>query len=112
MVSQLNKFTPRIADLSSPLCELLNIKNVWTWDLRQDKAFRDIKQELTKPTVLALYSPEAKTKVCADASTYGLGTVLLQQHQSDWKPITYTSHAMNETEQRYSQIEKEVLAIV
>ena len=112
MVNQLSKFTPRIADLSSPLCELLSIKNVWTWNLRQDKAFKDIKQELTKPTVLALYSPEAKTKVCADASTYRLGAMLLQQHQSDWKPIAYALHAMNETEQRYSQIEKEVLAIV
>ena len=33
-------------------------------------------QELSKPTTLALYDPEALTKVSADASSHGLGAVL------------------------------------
>ena len=105
MVNQLGKFTPRIADLSSPLRELLSTKNVWTWDKKHDESFEAIKQELSRPTVL--------TKVCADTSTFGLGAVLLQQSQQyDWKPIAYASRTMNETEQRYSQIEKEALTLV
>ena len=39
-------------------------------------------QEPAKPTVLALYNLEAKIKVCSDASTFELGTMLLQQQQS------------------------------
>ncbi|GBM68622.1 Transposon Ty3-G Gag-Pol polyprotein [Araneus ventricosus] len=43
-----------------------------------------------------------------DASQYGLGAVLLQEDH----PIAYESSSLTETQQRYSQIEKELLAIV
>ena len=45
------------------------------WGPSQEKAFREIKQELSKPTVLALYNPQVDTKVSADVSSYGLGAV-------------------------------------
>ena len=38
----------------------------------------------------------------------GLGAVLLQES----KPVMYVSRALTETEQRYSNIERELLAIV
>ena len=83
------------------------------WDNSHDESFEAIKQELSKPTVLALYDLEVTTKVCADPSTFGLGAVLLQQQQeSEWKPVAFASRTMSETEQRYSQIEKEALALV
>ena len=64
-----------------------------------------------KPTVLALYDPQANTKICADASAYGLGAVLLQQHSDmHWKPVTYASRSISDTERRYSQIKKEAQA--
>ena len=67
---------------------------------------------MTKPTDLALYDTPANTKICADASAYGLGAVLLQQHTDmHWKPIAYASRSSSDTERRYSQIEKEALAI-
>ena len=63
--------------------------------------------------MLALYNPNAKTKICADASAYGLGAVLLQHHEGeDWKPVMYVSKSKSETEKCYSQIEKEALALV
>ena len=74
------------------------------WGESQDQSVQAIKQELTKPTVLALYNLEAKMKVCADASTFGLVAVLLQQQQSEWKPVAYAARTMSEIKQRYSQI--------
>ena len=68
------------------------------WGKSQDHFFEAIKQELAKATVLALYSLEAKTKVCTDTSNFRLGAVLLQQQQSAWKPVAYASHNMSETE--------------
>ena len=113
MVNQLGKFTPNIAEISQPLRELLSSKRVWLWGPPQDEALAKLKTELTRPAVLTLYDPEASLKVSADASAYGLGAVLLQQHtHPEWKPVAYASRAMSETEQRYSQIEKEALALV
>lgn len=75
----------------------------------QERAFTLVKEEVVMPTVLAWYDPTANTKVSADASSSGLGAVLLQQHGSAWKPVAYASQAMNETEKQYAQIEKEAL---
>jgi len=111
MVNQLGKFSAQISNLTEPLQALLSSKNMWVWGPEQEQAFSLIKEELVKPTVLALYDPEATTKVSADASSFSLGAVLLQQHASEWKPVASASRAMNETERRYAQIEKEALAV-
>ena len=110
MVNQLGKFSPNLAELTQPLHELLSKSSTWTWGPHQSKAFTLVKEELSKPTTLALYNPEAPTKISADASSYGLGAVLLQQANGDWRPVAYASRSMSETERRYAQIEKEALA--
>ena len=112
MINQFNKFSPRIADLTQPLRELLSARNVWQWSPKHDLAFAALKQVITKPSTLALYNPQVATKISTDASSYGLGAVLLQEEQGSWKPVAFASKALTETEQRYAQIEKEALAIV
>ncbi len=111
MANQLGKFSPRLADLSQPLRELLSTKRAWLWGPDQDHAFTEVKAELTQSTVLALYDPETTTKVAADASSFGLGAVLMQQTRGDWRPVAYASRSMSDTEKRYAQIEKEALAV-
>ena len=110
MANQLGKFTPNLAQIMQPLHELLTKSRNWSWGPSQSKAFDLVKEELSKPTTLALYDPAASTKISADASAYGLGAVLLQKIDSHWKPVAYASCAMSETERRYAQIEKEALA--
>ena len=111
MVNQLGKFSPSISELTQPLRELLSTRREWLWGPEQDRAFSNVKEELSKPTTLVLYNPEAELKISADASSFGLGAVLFQQAGSTWKPVAYASRAMSETERRYAQIEKEALAV-
>ena len=75
---------------------------------KKKDAFDQVKKELSKSPVLALYSPSLETMISA---SYGLGAVLLQKHSEEWKPIAFVSRALTETEQRYAQIKKEALAI-
>lgn len=114
MENQLGKFTPKLGTFSPPLHELLSTKRTWLWNPPQQDAFEKLKQELVQPTVLTLYDPNAELKVSADASAYGLGVVLLQKTDlsAGWRAVAYASRALSETEQRYSQIKKESLAMM
>ena len=50
--------------------------------------------------------------VSSDASSFGLGAVLMQKQPSgEMRPVAYASRSMTETERRYAQIDKEALAI-
>ena len=112
MVNQLGKFSPNLSEISRPIRELLSKHHCWTWGPTQETSFQRIKEELAKLSVLALYDTGARTKISADASAYGLGAVLLQQHGEDWKPVAFASWSMTDTKRHYSQIEKEALALV
>ena len=81
------------------------------WGEAQDEAFAKVKSEPIKPTVLALCDVNADLKISVDASSYGLGAVLLQNNYSSWQPVTFASRVMSDTERRYAQVEKEALAI-
>ena len=111
MVNHLGKFTPDLSTVIQPLRELLSKKNEWFWGPSQQVAFDNIKDMLSNTPVLALYKPELDTKVSADSSSYGLGAVLMQKNDSQWRPVAYASRSLSETERRYAQIEKEALAM-
>lgn len=58
-----------------------------------------------------MYDPNRECKVSADASSFGLGGVLLQKWEEEWRPVAYVSRSLTQTEQRYAQVEKEALAM-
>jgi hypothetical protein len=63
---------------------------------------------------MAYFDTTKCTELIVDASPTGLGAIL-QQHtpgNEDHKVIAYASRALSPVEQRYSQTEREALAIV
>ena len=111
MIIQLGKFTPHLAEITKPMRDLLSKKNDWTWGHAQQRCFAQLKESLMSTPVLALYNANRETTLSADASSYGLGAVLLQkQPDGEIRPVAYASRAMSVVEQRYAQIEKEALA--
>jgi transposase InsO family protein len=61
---------------------------------------------------LRYYDPADKTRVIADASPVGLGAVLVQFKDKIPRIIYYISKSLSAVERRYSQCEKEALALV
>jgi len=62
---------------------------------------------MVQSRLLSLFIPGGKTILKADASSYGLGAVLMQRLASDTlRPLAYISRSMSATEHRYALIEK------
>ena len=63
---------------------------------------------LTSEELLQYYDNRKPIVIQTDASTAGLGAVLLQ----DEKPVAYASMSLSKSESNYAPIELECLAIV
>ena len=108
MATYLSKFIPNFSEISAPLRTLLGKSTEWHWTGRQTQTFQKIKDATTNPPTLKFFDPTQTTKISVDASSKGMGAILMQgQH-----PIAYASKSLTTTQQKYAQIEKEMLAIV
>ena len=108
MINYLNRFVPNAATHAQPLQNLLKNDVKWNWSEAQNKSFETLKGMITNATKLAIYDQTKDLVLENDASDYGLGATIRQ----DGHPIAFASRQMNESERRYAQIEKEMLALV
>ena len=63
---------------------------------------------ISADTTLGYYDPTKEIVLQANDSTTGLGATLLQ----DQKPIAFASKTLTDTESRYANFERELLAVV
>lgn len=112
MINFVGKYIPNKSQILKPISELLSAKSQWYWGNKQQAAFEQLKQLLTSTPQLAFYDLSRPTMISADSSQSGLGGVLLQQQpDKTWKPISYISRTLTESEKNYSNIEREALAV-
>lgn len=90
----LGMFTPNLADITRPLRELLVKGCQWVWESMQQQAFRQVKKALVSTPILALFDVSLETMLSADASSNGLGAILLQRQRSgNLKPVAHLSES-------------------
>ena len=106
MINYLNRFSPILAQVSEPVRQLMKKDVPFVWQPEHQRAFQNLKQAITEVPVLAYYDPEKENLIQSDASLKGIGCVLTQEG----KPVCYASRSLTETESRYSNIERELLA--
>ncbi len=102
------------ATITEPLRRLTCTDTVVTWGSEQDTAYDTFKQALMKSPVMVYFDTQKESIIMVDASPVGLSAILAQREhgKTETKIIAYASHALSATERRYSQTEKEGLAIV
>ena len=107
-VTYLSKFIPNLSEEDAPLRQLLKGDVEFLWQPAQQRAFDRLRELCTRPPVLRFFDPAKPVEIFCDASSSGLGAVLLQENQ----PVAFSSRSLTDAETRYAQIEKEMLSIV
>ena len=112
MGHHLAHFIPHFSDLTGPLRKLTK-KNVrFPWGLEEEEAFKRIKAALSDCKTLEYYDLDLETEIIIDASPIGLAAILTQIKGEHRRIIEYASSSLTDTEARYSQTEREMLAVV
>ena len=102
------RFIKGFATITEPLRQLTRSQTPWEWDRPQAEAFQKVKNALSEATAMPYFSPDKPTRLLVDASPVGIAGSLAQ----DDRPIAYGSRAHSDVETRYSETEREALAVV
>lgn len=105
------KFMPDVASVAKPIHELTRKGVTFRWGEEQQTAFQELKCLITQAETLAYFRVDCRTRIVADTSPVGLGTVLTQEQGGTWRAVSYASRSLTDVERCYSQTEKEALAL-
>ena len=108
MITYLSAYIPNLSEKTTPLRQLIQKDSHYQWNHEQQAAFNNLKSVIQTAGTLTYFDPNKPAILQVDASQHSLGAVLTQ----DNKPICYASKSLTETEKRYANIERELLACV
>ena len=100
LVNYLNRFSPRLAELSEPLRQICRQNVEFELTESGHVAFSRTKEEILRNITLPYFNPNCSTTLQTDASKKGLGTVLLQNS----KPVMFVSRALTGSERNFQNL--------
>lgn len=113
LVTYVNRFIPHLSAIAKRMRQLIQDNDIAQWCSDHDEDLNQIKRILMKGDYLSFFVPGRKTKLITDASVYGLGAVLIQVEENGTEHIiAFGSKSLTDIETRYSQVEKEALAVI
>ena len=114
MANYSSKYIKNFATITAPLRELTKKNARFEWKPIHQEAFEKLTKALSTVPCVSYFDKNKDTYVLVDASPFGLCAILSQKSQGseDQKVVAYASRALTDVEKRYSQTEKEALAIV
>ena len=113
MINYCSRFIENYSTVTSPLREAIKGGKM-KWNEECEDAFQSLKKKLTSGQVMAYFDINKGTELYVDASPVGLSAILMQRNKEngEGRVVAYGSRSLSRVEQRYSQTEKEALAIV
>ena len=102
------RFIPNFAEICAPLHDAKNQKGNFNWTSACQQNFELLKSKLTSTPVLQPFSKDKDTIISVYASSRAIGSVLTQEGH----PVLFISRKLTDTEARYSNIEREALAVL
>jgi len=113
LINYYRRFIKDFAQVARPINTLTRKDVKWQWEEEQQKAFDKLKEIFTTRPVLAAPDLDKEFRVEADASNYTTGGVLLMKCSDElWRPVTFLSKSLSNTERNYKIHDKEMLAVV
>ena len=113
LVNYYRQFIEGFASIARPLHDMVKKDKKWDWMERQEKAFRELKEQFTKKPVLAAPDLDIKLRVEVDTLDYATGGVLSMECEDGlWRPVAFLSKSLNKIERNYEIHDKEMLAII
>ena len=107
LLTYLGTFIPNLSSLAAPLRDLLKKDSVFIWEETHTIAVTKLKEAITS-RIIGFYDVAKPISIEVDASMKGLGACLVQEG----KPIAFASKTLTTTQSHYSNIEREMLAVV
>lgn len=108
VVNYLGKFIKNLSQETVSLRSSLKKNVPWCWTPNHQAEFEKLKKLISSVPVLTYYDPKKPIILSVDSSCDSMGAVLLHEQN----PIAYASKSLSDCQKRYSQIEKELLAIL
>lgn len=114
LASYFRKFVKGFGEIARPLTTLLKKDSSWHWTTCENNSFTELKDRLIDRPILALYDPKLETELHTDASSLGLGGILMQWQRNprELKPVAYFSRQTTPEERHMHSYELETLAVV
>ena len=105
-------FIEDYASIAAPLIELTVKTKTWQWEDKHELAVSLLIQAITSAPVLRYFDSKLPTEVFTDASAFGIGGWLRQEHPDGWHPVVFWSRKLRPAEFNYTVHDLELLGLV
>jgi len=111
-VVALSRFMPQMAEKVKPILGLLKKASRFRWDEQCTQAFNQLKDFLSRPPIIQKPMFGQPILVYLSVSKETVSSALVQEMQSEQRPVYFASKTLQDAETRYQMVEKVALALV
>ena len=117
-MAALSRFISRLGEKGLPFFRLLKAQDTFVWSDEANQAFTQLKEYLTSPPVLTAPRENERMLLYIAATYHVVSTVFVVEREEPGhtygvqRPVYYISEVLNESKQRYNQIQKLIYALL